>query len=122
MWIRLAGLLSFCGGPMVVADALKPSLGNPAHFLVAFIPVGLLVGGMAGLSDHPVRSVSRGAAWAGLAGLLILAIMNVFGVTTLLHDPGRGDAGLVALGIAVGVLVSVVYPVAFVRWRRGFAS
>jgi len=38
---KLTFLLSFCGGPLFVADLLKSMLGTDIAFLTAFLPVGV---------------------------------------------------------------------------------
>ena len=41
--LKIAALFSYCGGPLFIADVLKPRLKLGLAFLITFLPVGLMV-------------------------------------------------------------------------------
>jgi len=62
---RIAALFSYCGGPLFIADQLKPHFDSVAVFLVTFLPVGLMVIGaffLDGLSGTGSSSQASGRA------------------------------------------------------------
>jgi hypothetical protein len=106
--LKLGALFSFCGGPLVLADSLKTQMDKDAAIAIAFLPtVGLIFGVYSLWSPLPDRWDNAMVILGALAAVALLG-MNVFAVLELINDPERADAGLIRLGIAVGVV--------FVAW------
>jgi hypothetical protein len=115
--LKLSALFSACGGPMVVMDALKPTLGDPLHFVVGFAPVALAVMGAFSLALDEHDAPARFFVAAGLAGVVAVAATNVYAVVRLVRGPPPADAGLVVLGIVVGTLSGIGYVARYRTWR-----
>jgi len=120
--LKLAALFSYCGGPLFVADVLKPHLPSGAPFLVTFLPVGLMVVGALSLDDDTHSRWSRGAVWAGRQGLIIVLVAHVCALWCFAEGVRVPDQGLHYFGIAVGVVWSVAYWRASRRWLRSAAD
>jgi len=116
--LKIVALLSFCGGPLLASDALQPVLGDPWGFVVAFVPVALMLLGAFGITDPERDTMSRLSAWAGAAGAIAVGLVNVWGVTRLVAEPERADRGLVVFGTIVGFTAVVLYAGWFARWVR----
>jgi len=107
--IKIAGLLSFCGGPLFVADMLKPVLGDAGAFAVGFAPVAIAVACSFSLwEDHP-WSWGKWGAVAGSISMAAISAMNVFAISRFMVTPPAPDRGLMILGIAVGSASALVY-------------
>lgn len=106
--VKLLGLGSFIGGPLYFADLLKPHLGSPQAFLIAFSPIAPMVVGALSLGTDPKECVARFLVSTGLVGIGLLLLLNTYAFWELflLHalHPNRQ---MIAVGIAVGVLASV---------------
>jgi hypothetical protein len=114
--IKLAALLSFCGGPLYVADLLKPALGRDVAFGVAFAPLAMATLCAFSLwEDHP-WSWGKYAIAVGLLGAVIVAATSVFAISQLSGGPDRADRSLIVLGSIVGLAVAAAY--AWLAWRR----
>jgi len=118
----LAFLFSFCGGPLFVADLLKPRFGE-AGFWVATAPLMMALLGAFSFMELPrigpgpeLRSrLGSHAVVAGLAGVMIIGLMNAFTVWQLTLDQDRADRSLIITGIIVGTVSSVGY--AYLAWQ-----
>jgi len=106
---KLALLLSFCGGPMLIADLLKPMIGQLEAFAITFAPLAVTGFCALYLEDDEPGNWGREAALAGLVGVAIVAMMNAFAVWQLATGPERADGSLNAFGIVVGIVSSAVY-------------
>ena len=114
--LKLAALFSFCGGPLVVADSLKTQMDKDAAFAIAFVPiVGLIFGAYSLWESLPDRWDNAMVILGALSALALLG-MNMFAVLDLIDDPERADAGLIKLGIAVGVVTIAWYAYASHRF------
>lgn len=130
--VKLGALLAFCGGPLVLADALAGPCGDPWSFAVAFTPVALIAMGAFALrdaehsgaehSDAEHSGVERLFAWGGLLGVVLLTAIDAWALTHLLArplvPPHRADLGLIWLGLGVGGLVIARYLLAFRSWHE----
>lgn len=105
--IKLSLLLSFCGGPLLVTDLLKPRFGEETAFVIAFAPVGLT--GFCVLCLGDAGNWGKGAALVGFLGILAIGAMNAFAIWRLAIDPTRADQSLVIVGMAAGIVSSVIY-------------
>ena len=114
--IKLTALLAFCGGPLFVADLLKPVLGHDEAFLVAFAPLAAAIVCAFSLWEEHPWSWGKPAVAAGLLGAALVAAMSAFALWHLAGDQGRPDRGLMVLGSTVGLLATVAY--AWLAWRR----
>jgi MFS family permease len=125
MWALFFSVLffvSFCGGPLFVADLLKPGFGV-AGFLAAIAPLMIaLLGAFSFMELDPIgigpqmrsRLGSR-AVLAGLAGLMITGLMNAFAFWRLAMSEAHPDRSLIMTGIVAGTVLSVGY--VYLAWR-----
>ena len=121
--LRIAALLSYCGGPLYVADALSPGPGvRPMVFILTFLPVGLMVLGAFCLDDDPRSRWSAAAVWAGRQGLYVALGMHVYALWRFWNGARSADQVLHYVGIAIGVAWSVVYLQAAHRWESSRRS
>ena len=113
--IKVAGLLSACGGPMLIVDRLKGRLGTTEAFLIAFLPVGLMIFGAFHLTALPGDRWARRSVEVGLVGMLVMVAMQAYGVWRILGGLQSLDLPLYWTGIATGLLSAIVYSVAAAR-------
>ena len=129
--IKLGALFSYCGGPLILCDTLKPSLGKFMAFAVTFLPILPMIFGAESLFDPipPRRVGSRngsiledGTGWGvrvvqlGLVGALVLLVMHGYGAWILATTLPRPDQGLYMFGLAVGIPMAGVYAYAAQKW------
>ena len=112
--IKLALLLSFCGGPLFITDLLKPSLGQVAAFVATMAPVA--IAGFCWLSLGERDPWGKVAAVAGALAVAALTIMNGFTIWQIATGRGYSDRNLIVVGIAAGTAGSLVY--AWDAYRR----
>lgn len=113
--LKIAALFSYCGGPLFIGELLKPRFGAGPAFLVTFLPVGLIVIGALCLDDTRNRW-SFAAVWAGRLGLYIALGMHLYALWCFVNGTRTPDQSLYYLGIAVGMVWSIVYLRAARRW------
>ena len=113
--LKLSALFSYCGGPLFVADLLKPRLGKGPAFLITFLPVGFMLMGSFFLEDRPDR-LMRGAVRAGLLGMYMALAMHAYTLWRLLAGVHIAEPWLYWFGMAVGAAWSVHYLRAAGRW------
>jgi hypothetical protein len=78
-------------------------------FAIAFLPtLGLIFGVWSLWEPAPSRWDNAMVIVGALAAVALLGT-NVYAVLELMNDPERADAGLIRLGIAVGVLFVAYY-------------
>ena len=114
--LKLAALFSYCGGPLFVADVLKPHLPSGLPFLLTFLPVGVMVIGALCLDDDTHSRWSRAAVWAGRQGLYVVLVSHVCAIWCFAMGVHVPDQGLHYFGIGVGLAWSVAYWRASRRW------
>jgi len=120
--LKIAALFSYCGGPLFIADALKPQLDGGLAFLMTFLPVGLMVVGAFFLYDDPRDRFSFTVVRAGRQGLYIVLAMHAYALWCFADGVRVLDQSLHYIGIAVGLTWSFAYLRAARRWapsRRG---
>lgn len=120
--LKAAALLSFCGGPLLIADELKPRVGAGwAPLALTFWPIVLMIFGAFPLGvdseEEPDRMDSI-SVWAGLLGVVVLLVMDAYAMWRLSVIPPRADLGLMTVGILVGVLSSIWYVALARRFLR----
>jgi hypothetical protein len=123
--LKTAALLSACGGPILIHGELKAAMGSKLAFAVIFAPIVAIIFGAFSLKDVQSEPASRFdvvAIYSGLAGVCVLMAMDAYGAFRLVFvEPERADAGLIVVGIAVGIVAAVLYVRrvrAFVRERK----
>jgi hypothetical protein len=122
LFLKLAALLSYCGGPLFVAGLLKPRFGmGPAIFLATFVPIGMMLMGAFHLDDVRDR-MAIAFVRLGLLGLAIALGMHIYAAGCFARGVRVPDQGLHDLGIAIGVVWSAVYLRASRRWASAVAS
>lgn len=107
--IKPIALFSACGGPLYIADTLKPFYGDLPAFAVGFAPIGLITFGSLWIDDDGDGFVKRLLVRAGLVGAYGLAGMNLYTAWKLLTAPPPADRGLIIIGLIVGTIATVMY-------------
>jgi cell division protein FtsW (lipid II flippase) len=139
--IKLGALFSYCGGPLIVCEMLKPRLGMFLAFAVPFVPILLMIFGAESLFDPSpqrqgvapgrLRYESDSDDWLrweilsvrlGLIGALLTLMMHAYGAWSLATTPPRPDHGLYVFGIVVGIPLAGVYAHAARRWLNRAGS
>ena len=110
-----AFIFSFCGGPLLVADLLKPHFGD-ASGLVAMAPLMVVLYGAFPLMalmppiDSPRRSKLDGyGVLAGLVAVMVVGLMNAFALWQFAVGADHPNRSLIIWGIAIGTALSVAY-------------
>jgi len=116
--LKIAAFLSFCGGPLAVADWLKLHTDRNLAFAIALFPSVALIFGVYSLKSDPPDRWDDYMVLFGCIGAVVLVAMNIFGVQQLTVEPDRADGGLIKLGIAVGILFVGYYVYASYRFFR----
>lgn len=114
--LKITALFSYCGGPLFIAERLKPQTNDLAAFLVTFLPVGLMVVGALCLDDDTSDRWSFAAVWAGRQALFIVLGMHVYALVRFASGTRVSEQTLYYFGIAVGVAWSLGYLRAARRW------
>jgi hypothetical protein len=114
--LKIAAIFSFCGGPLFIADVLKPRLNAGLVFFMTFLPVGVMVLGALCLSYYTRSRWTFAVVWAGRQGLYIVLGMHVYALWCFVNGVRVTEQSLHYLGIAVGVVWSVAYLRAARRW------
>lgn len=122
----LAFILSFFGGPLFVTDLLKPSLGGQVAFWVASGPLMIAGAGAFGFLEGtaPASWVGQRSQWnsytvpAGVAGMLLVALMNAFALWHLAAGSGHPNPSLILFGSIAGMLLAAVYVFLALQHRR----
>jgi len=107
--LRIAALFSYCGGPLFIADLLKPRFGVVPVFLITFLPVGLMVVGALCLDFETRDRWSLAAVRAGRKSLYIVLGTHFYALWCFAGGMRVPDQSLHYLGIGVGVLWSIAY-------------
>ena len=116
--LKLALLLSFCGGPLALSDSLKGRIDGTLAFVIGFAPIVALVFGAYSVRTSYPDLWDKWMVWFGCIGAVALVAMNIFGVWQLTVTPDRADAGLIKFGIAVGTATAVYYAYASLTFFR----
>jgi hypothetical protein len=106
--LKLATLFGFCGGPLYLADLLKPRLGTQGGFALVFTPIGLVVFGALTFADAP-SGFTRFAVRAGMLGGVCVLLMNVISVGLIVGGTSSSNPGLFWFGIPVGTMAVAWY-------------
>lgn len=77
--LKVATLLAFCGGPLLLTDVLGPHLGPQRAFLVAFSPIGGVLFATLSLQESP-GALSRLIVWLGLVAAALGAGLQFWGM------------------------------------------
>lgn len=113
--VKIGALISYCGGPLILSDSLKPRIGVPLAFGVTFAPIALLLFGIMALADSPwtgpraeradPEAPSHGILMVrlGVVGAVLTLLMHGYGAWTLATTTARADSGLNLVGLVVGV-------------------
>ena len=107
--LKLTALFSFCGGPLLLADSLKTYLDKNIAFLIAFLPTVALIFGAYSLWRAVRDRWDTAMVLFGGVGAVALVAIDIFAVMELANGPERADAGLIKLGIAVGIAFVTFY-------------
>jgi hypothetical protein len=117
--VPLVALLSYLGGPLYMADTLEPMAGGPGSVAIGVLPlVAAVVCAFSLLESHP-WNLGTSAVIAGLLAVVLVSVMNGFAIMQLMTTPDAPDNGLMAGGVAAGVLSSLAYVALAIRrfWR-----
>jgi hypothetical protein len=107
--LKIASLFSFCGGPLIFCDWLKPRLGQPLALGLAFAPVALLLYGLLALRDGARDSWDRVGIQGGRAGAWVLLLLNGIAAPRWLTTTRDPDATLHMLGTFAALVTAAVY-------------
>lgn len=113
----LAFVLAMCGGPLFVADLLKPRFGELGFFAASAPLLIAMVGACYFWELLPVPAgwLQQRFPWgsftvlAGAWGMLPLTLMNAFTLCWLAVAPGHPNQSLIVVGSLVGMLLAAVY-------------
>lgn len=117
-FLKIAALFSFCGGPLLVSDQLKPHFGTHVAFLVTVTPVLAMLLGALFLEDLVEDRIARAAVWWGRQGLYVVLTMHAYAIWRFAHGLHVSEQWLYYAGIGVGLIWSIVYLRASRRWVR----
>ena len=116
--LKLAALFSYCGGPLFIADELKPRFdGGLAGFWLTFPPVGVMILGALSLGDSHSSGWARAMVWAGKVGLFLALGMHGYAIWCFAHGEHPFNQSLHTFGIVVGVVWSFAYLIEARRWE-----
>lgn len=114
--LKLAALLSFCGGPLFLCDELKRSWGTTPAFLLAFAPVALLAFGTLSLTEDAPEPFPRRVVQLGMAGALVLLGLNLWTAVCLDRLPPKPAHRMIEVGLVVGTVAAIAYLRAALRF------
>jgi len=115
-FLKIAALFSFCGGPLLVSDQLKPRFGTQGAFLMTVTPVLLMLFGAFFLEDDVEDRIARAAVWWGRQGLYVALAMHAYAIWWFALGHHVSEQWLYHLGIVVGLIWSTVYLREGRRW------
>jgi hypothetical protein len=115
-FLKIAALFSFCGGPLLVSDRLKPHFGPQVAFLVTFVPVGLMFFGALFLEEDIGDRLARVAVWLGRQALYVVVAMHVYAVWRFANGLRVSEQYLYYIGIGVGFVWAMLYLYTARRW------
>ena len=113
--IKIAGLLSACGGPLLVMDRLKDRFGTLPAFLIGFLPIGLMIVGAFYLTSEASDRWARRTVELGRLGMYIMVGMQLYGIWLILVGLRSPAQPLYYTGIATGLLSAMAYQWAAAR-------
>ena len=124
--IQMAALISFFGGPLILANLLKARTGMLVAVLVTILPMVLLILGIGSLIDRMPNQGRRTLHGAdrqgvlmvrlGVFGALVTLLMHGLGIWILMASTAGEDDRLNVLGIIVGVLLAVWFVLSARDW------
>lgn len=116
--LKLGALLSFCGGPLRLTDALKPELGKDPAFAIAFAPVVLVLLGTFALAEDEPGWLTRSLQHLGALAALTVAALGLWAWLGVAQGPPRPDDALVLLGSAASLTLCGLYLWSWWRQRE----
>jgi hypothetical protein len=114
--IKIAGLLSACGGPMLIMDRLKGRIGSITAFWICFLPIGLMIVGAFHLTPITGDRWARRAVELGSMGMYVMVGMQFYGIWLILGGLQSPALPLYCTGITTGLLSAAAYLWAARRW------
>jgi len=114
--LKITALFSYCGGPLFIAELLKPRFDKVMVFLVTFFPVLLMILGALLMDDDTASRWSAAFVRAGRWGLYVVLIMHAYALACFINGMRVSEQGLYYFGITVGVGWSIAYLRAARRW------
>jgi hypothetical protein len=114
--VKLAALYSFCGGPLLVSEQLRPHFGRQAAFLVTIVPVLVMFIGAMFLEDDVDDRFAEAVVWWGRQGLYVVLAMHAYAIWRFARGLHVSEQWLYYTGIGVGLIWSIVYLRAGRRW------
>lgn len=114
--LKITALFSYCGGPLFIAELLKPRFDKVVVFLITFFPVGLMVLGALLMEDDTASRWSAAFVRAGRWGLYVVLGMHAYALACFINGTRISEQGLYYFGIAAGVGWSIAYLRAARRW------
>ena len=116
--VKLAALYSFCGGPLLVSEQLKPRFGTQWAFLLTIVPVLVMFMGAMFLEDDVEDRFAGAVVWWGRQGLYVVLAMHAYAIWRFAHGLHVSEQWLYYTGIVVGLIWTAVYLRAGRRWAE----
>jgi hypothetical protein len=116
LFLKLAALGSYCGGPLLLCDRLKPHLGTLLAFLVTFIPVGFMLFASFFLEDDLKDRMARFIVMLGRQALYLVLAMHAYALWCFLNGFHAAEPYLYYAGIGIGIAWSIFYLRAARQW------
>ncbi len=116
VFLKIAALFSFCGGPLLISEQLKPRFGTQGAFLVTVAPVLVMLVGALFLEDGVEDRIARAAVWWGRQALYVVLVMHGYAIWWFARGLVVSEQWLYYTGIVVGLVWSTVYLRAGRRW------
>ena len=118
MIVVITILLAFCGGPLILCDALTPWLGQRWAFVLCFSPLfSMAMGALCSQDVEPGR-LGRLFLSSGLLATVLLALIDGWALWLLLNGEVDTNAGLHGLGVLAGGVACLGY---VQLWSNGWA-
>lgn len=107
-------LASLFGGPLWLADVLRPSFDPPVAFAISFTPLGLLLFGALQLDDERTMGTKLAVGGGVLGGVLLLGLDGWLALQGMLG--AHQLSGSEIFGCVVGTGAALGYELAAYRW------
>jgi len=115
--IKVGALFSFCGGPLILCEMLKPRVGTNVAFGVCFLPIALMIFGALCLDDPGVGGTKILLVRLGLIGSLMALAMHGYGAFILAAATARRpDHALYVIGLFIGIPTSIGFAYLAKQW------
>ena len=116
--IKIVALLSFFGGPALLVDRLKITLGVNAAFILCFLPVALMILGVLYMAEEAPGPVDKFLVRLGSCNAWVVLAVQLWGGWILFYAPERPDHTFYVTGVLVGTVSSIGYAYSARQWLQ----